>query len=341
MPAGNLWEFDSHGRCSITQHSNFPLRFYDFEPHRDTFLEDVLQGLQKQRKELPSKYFYNERGSRLFEQICLLDEYYITRTELHIMQQRVQEMASLLGPNCLLIEYGSGSSAKIRMLLDALETPVGYVPIDISKEHLAQAVTALASAYPDLEVLPVCADYTSDFEIPVPARTVGRRIVYYPGSTFGNFDPAVGKKFLKQIATVCHGGGLLIGIDLKKDATLLHRAYNDRQGVTEQFNKNLLVRINQELGGNFQLDQFEHYAFFDPTEGRIEMHLVSLKNQSVCIGEVEISFALGESIWTENSYKFTLDGFAAFAEKLGLTVQHVWTDPQQFFSVQYLTVKEE
>jgi dimethylhistidine N-methyltransferase len=226
------------------------------------------------------------------------------------------------------------------MLLDALDTPVGYVPIDISKEHLAQAVMALASAYPDLEVLPVCADYTSAFEIPLPARKVGRRIVYYPGSTFGNFEPELGRKFLKHITTICQGGGLLIGLDLKKDATLLHQAYNDRQGLTGQFNKNLLVRINQELGGNFQLDQFEHYAFFNPTEGRIEMHLVSLKNQSVRIGEVGISFALGESIWTENSYKFTLEGFASFAATVGLAVQHVWTDSQQLFSVQFLSVKD-
>jgi dimethylhistidine N-methyltransferase len=328
------------GGVAITQHANYPLRFYDFEPQRHTFLEEVLQGLQKPRKELPSKYFYNEHGSRLFEQICLLDEYYVTRTEMHIMQQRIQEIASLLGPNCLLIEYGSGSSAKIRMLLDALETPVGYVPIDISKEHLAQAVRALASAYPAVEVLPVCADYTSAFEIPIPARAVGRRIVYYPGSTFGNFDPGPASDFLKQIAAVCQSGGLLIGVDLKKDATLLHRAYNDRQCVTEQFNKNLLVRINQELGGNFQLDQFEHYAFFNPTEGRIEMHLVSLKNQSVRIGEVEISFARGESIWTESSYKYTLESFATFASTAGLTVQHVWTDPEQLFSVQYLTVEK-
>lgn len=339
MPAGNLWAFDLHGRCNITHHSNFSLRFYDFEPQRNTFLEDVLQGLQKTRKELPSKYFYNERGSRLFEQICLLDEYYVTRTELHIMQQRVREMASLLGPNCLLIEYGSGNSTKVRMLLDALETPVGYVPIDISKEHLAQAGMALASAYPDLEVLPVCADYTSTFEIPMPVRTVGRRIVYYPGSTIGNFDPEPASNFLKQMATVCQGGGLLIGVDLKKDPMLLHRAYNDRQGVTEQFNKNLLVRINQELGGKFRLDQFEHYAFFNPTEGRVEMHLVSLKDQSVRIGEVEISFALGESIWTENSYKHTLEGFASLAATAGFKVEHVWTDPRQLFSVQYLTIK--
>lgn len=329
------------GGVVITQYSNYPLRFYNFEPQRDTFRAEVLQGLQKLRKDLPSKYFYNERGSRLFEQICLLDEYYPTRTELHIMQERVQEMASLLGPNCLLVEYGSGNSAKIRMLLDALETPVGYVPIDISKEHLAQAGTSLASEYPGLEVLPVCADYTSAFEIPIPDKPVARRIAYYPGSTIGNFDPEPARNFLKQIATVCRGGGLLIGVDLKKDATLLHRAYNDRQGVTEQFNKNLLVRINRELGGNFQLDQFEHYAFYNPTEGRVEMHLVSLKNQSVRIGDAEISFALGESIWTENSYKYTLEDFASLAATAGLTVAHVWTDPQQFFSVQYLTVKED
>ena len=296
--------------------------------------------MQKSRKELPSKYFYNERGSRLFEQICLLDEYYITRTESYIMQERIQEMAALLGPNCLLIEYGSGSSAKIRVLLDALQTPVGYMPIDISKEHLARAVTALASAYPDLEVLPVCADYTSAFELPVPAKTVARRIVYYPGSTFGNFDRELGRKFLKQIAMVCQGGGLLIGVDLKKDAVLLHRAYNDRQGVTGQFNKNLLVRINRELGANFQLDQFEHYAFYNPTEGRVEMHLISLKNQSIRIGEIEIAFALGESIWTESSYKYTLEEFSSFAAIAGLTVKHVWTDPQQLFSVQYLTASK-
>ncbi len=300
-----------------------------------------MQGLQRPKKELSSKYIYDERGSCLFEQICLLDEYYPTRTEWHIMQERVQEMASLLGPNCLLIEYGSGNSAKIRMLLDALETPVGYVPIDISKEHLVQAGMALASAYPNLEVLPVCADYMSTFEIPAPSRTVARRIVYYPGSTIGNLDPETASNLLKQMATICQGGGLLIGVDLKKDPVLLHRAYNDRQGVTEQFNKNLLVRINRELGGNFRLDQFGHYAFYNPAEGRVEMHLISLKDQRVRIGDVEISFTLGESIWTENSYKHTIEDFASLATKAGLTVKRVWTDPQQFFSVQYLTVKEE
>jgi dimethylhistidine N-methyltransferase len=331
-----------HSTCTggvvITQHSYYPLRFYDFEPQNDTFRSEVLQGLQRSKKELSSKYFYDERGSHLFEQICLLDEYYLTRTELHIMQEGVQEMASLLGPNCLLIEYGSGNSAKIRLLLDALETPVGYVPIDISKEHLVQAGMALASAYPDLEVLPVCADYMSAFEIPLPSRTAARRVVYYPGSTIGNLDPETASNLLKHMATICQGGGLLIGVDLKKDPVLLHRAYNDRQGVTEQFNKNLLVRINRELGGNFRLDQFGHYAFYNPIEGRIEMHLVSLKDQRVNIGDVEICFALGESIWTEKSYKHTLDGFASLAATAGFTVKHIWTDPQHFFSVQYLTV---
>ncbi len=223
----------------------------------------MLQGLLDSRKELPSKYFYDEVGSQLFEQICELDEYYLTRTELSIMQEHMHEIASLLGPNSLLIEYGSGSSTKV--------------------------------------VLPVCADYTSDFELPLPGKPVLRRVAYFPGSTIGNFDREPAKQFLKQIARVCQSGGLLIGVDLKKDFNILHRAYNDSQGVTAQFNKHLLVRINQELDANFQLNQFGHYAFYNPGQSRIEMHLVSLKNQAVRIGDIEIAFKLGESIWTESS----------------------------------------
>ena len=242
----------------------------------------MLQGLQDARKELPSKYFYDDVGSQLFEQICELDEYYLTRTELGIMQERMAEIVALLGPNCLLIEYGSGSSTKIRMLLDALQDPAGYVPIDIAKEQLRSAA-ALALAYPELEVLPVCADYTSDFALPLPRKPVLRRVAYFPGSTIGNFDREPARHFLHQIARVCQGGGLLIGVDLKKDFNILHRAYNDSQGVTAQFNKHLLVRMNQELDANFQLNQFGHYAFYNPGQSRIEMHLVSLKNQTVRI----------------------------------------------------------
>ncbi len=296
----------------------------------------MLQGLQDARKELPSKYFYDEVGSQLFEQICELDEYYLTRTELSIMQAHMHEIVSLLGPNCLLIEYGSGSSTKVRMLLDALEDPTGYVPIDIAKEHLLHSAASLALAYPELEVLPVCADYTSDFELPLPGKPVLRRVAYFPGSTIGNFDREPAKQFLKQIARVCQSGGLLIGVDLKKDFNILHRAYNDSQGVTAQFNKHLLVRINQELDANFQLNQFGHYAFYNPGQSRIEMHLVSLKNQTVRIGDSEIAFKLGESIWTESSYKYTPEEFAQLAATAGFTVERVWTDPRQFFSVQYL-----
>ncbi len=277
---------------------------YDFEPERDTFREEVLQGLQDSRKELPSKYFYDDVGSQLFEQICALDEYYLTRTELRIMQE---------------------------------QSPAGYVPIDISKEQLMRSVTSLTIAYPALEVLPICADYTSDFAIPSPTKPVSRRVAYFPGSTIGNFDREPAKRFLQQIAKVCKGGGLLIGVDLKKDFNVLHRAYNDSQEVTAQFNRHLLVRINQELDADFQLDQFGHYAFYNPGQSRIEMHLVSLKNQVVRIGEVEISFKLGESIWTESSYKFTLEEFAQLAATAGLRVERVWTDAQQLFSVQYLT----
>ena len=298
----------------------------------------MLQGLQDARKELPSKYFYDDVGSQLFEQICELDEYYLTRTELAIMQAHMQEIVSLLGPHCLLIEYGSGNSTKVCMLLDALQEPAGYVPIDIAKDQLLRSAAALATAYPALEMLPVCADYTSDFALPSPAKPVSQRIAYFPGSTIGNFDREPATRFLQQIAKACQGGGLLIGVDLKKDFNILHRAYNDSQGVTAQFNKHLLVRMNQELDANFQLHQFGHYAFYNPGQSRIEMHLVSLKNQTVRIGESEIAFKLGESIWTESSYKYTLEEFAQLAATAGFAVEQVWTDPRQLFSVQYLKV---
>ena len=298
----------------------------------------MLHGLQDARKELPSKYFYDDVGSQLFEQICELDEYYPTRTELGIMREKMPEIVALLGPNCLLIEYGSGSSTKIRMLLDALDDPAGYVPIDIAKDQLLRSAAELASAYPGLEVLPVCADYTSHFALPSPTKPVSRRIAYFPGSTIGNFDREPAKRFLQQIARVCQGGGLLIGVDLKKDFNILHRAYNDLQGVTAQFNKHLLVRMNQELDATFQLNQFGHYAFYNPGQSRVEMHLVSLKNQTVRIGESEIAFKLGESIWTESSYKYTVEEFAHLAATAGFTVERVWTDSRELFSVQYLKV---
>jgi dimethylhistidine N-methyltransferase len=318
------------------------IQLHNSNPERDHFHEEVLSGLQKPQKELPSKYFYDERGSHLFERICALDEYYIPCTEASIMQAHIEEMAELIGPHALLIEYGSGNCRKVRTLLDHLHDPAAYVPIDISWEQLLHVTKELASDYPTLEVLPVCADYTSNFELPDPKRRFNHVVIYFPGSTIGNFDPVPAKRFLEHIATVCGSdGALLIGVDLKKDATVLHRAYNDREGITAAFNLNLLQRINHELNCDFQLDSFEHCAFYNPREGRIEMHLVSQRDQAVHLDNVSIHFAKGESIWTESSYKFDLDEFARIAAAAGFKVEQVWTDERQWFSVQYLVTTEK
>ena len=309
----------------------------NFEPDFDKFRSEVLKGLRKPQKELPCKYFYDERGSYLFDRICALDEYYIPHTEKAIMDTYIEQIVEALGPSILLIEYGSGNSAKTRILLDHLPELAGYVPIDISRNQLSLAADELASGYAGLEVLPVCADYTGGFELPTPKRPYERKVVYFPGSTIGNFDPISARRFLEHIAEVCGpGGGLLIGVDLKKDPGVLHRAYNDRHGVTAAFNLNLLERINRELNGDFEPGSFEHYAFYNPKEGRVEMHLVSQREQSVHLDNVTIPFARGESIWTESSYKFTLSEFQEMSADVGLEVQHIWTDEQQWFSVQYL-----
>ena len=313
------------------------IRLHDFEPGKERFRAEVLSGLRKSQKELPSKYFYDERGSRLFERICALDEYYIPHTEAVIMEAYIEEVVEFLGPRVFLIEYGSGNCTKTRILLDHLHDPVAYAPIDISREQLLHVTKELASNYPGLEVLPICADYMSGFELPVPKRPSNRIVVYFPGSTIGNFDPIPAKHFLEHIAGVCGpGGALLIGVDLKKDPSALHRAYNDRAGITAAFNLNLLKRINRELNYDFQLEWFEHYAFYNPEEGRVEMHLVSLRDQTLHLDNVTIPLAKGESIWTESSYKFNLDEFEQMAAAAGFKVEQVWTDDQQWFSVQYL-----
>ncbi|MGB5925278.1 MAG: L-histidine N(alpha)-methyltransferase [Dehalococcoidia bacterium] len=313
---------------------------YDFKPRLGSFLAEVLIGLRKPQKELPSKYFYDERGSQLFERICGLKEYYITRTEASIMQAHIEEMVELIGPRVLVIEHGCGNCEKVRLLMDRLHDPVAFVPIDISQDQLLQVAKELDSIYPQLQVLPVCADYTSSFELPVPKRESKRTVVYFPGSTIGNFDPIPAKHFLEHIASLCgSGGALLIGVDLKKDPAVLHSAYNDSEGVTAAFNLNLLARINRELDCDFQPDGFEHYAFYNPRESRVEMHLISKKGQVVHIDGQTISFAKGESIWTENSYKYNLDEFEQMAAAAGFRVERVWVDERQWFSVQYLTTR--
>ena len=304
------------------------------------FLEEALDGLKNPQKTLPCKYFYDLCGSLLFDQICELPEYYPTRTEAGIMADNIGEMASVFGPNCLLIEYGSGSSTKTRILLDHLPHLAGYVPMDISREHLHQTAETLALAYPHLEILPLCADYTAPFELPEATQPVQSRVVYFPGSTIGNFHRPEAAAFLASIAEVCGpGGGLLIGVDLRKSAGVLEPAYNDAQGVTAEFNLNLLRRMNTELGADFDLDGFAHRAFYDEKIGRIEMHLLSLRAQEVQVGSETILFEAGETIWTECSYKYSLPEFAAMAGPAGFEVRQAWTDREQKFSVQYLTVR--
>lgn len=304
------------------------------------FRADVLRGLRAPKKELPCKYFYDEVGSALFEQITELEEYYPTRTELGIMERHAVEMAALLGPCCLLIEYGSGSSLKTRRLLDRLRDPAGYVPIDVSGEHLRRSARALGEEYPDLEVLPVCADFTRPLGLPACRKAAARRVVYFPGSTLGNFTPEAAFVLLRQTAGLCgRGGGLLLGVDLRKDPRVIEAAYNDRKGVTAVFNRNILVRINRELGADFDTEQFAHRAFYDTALGRIEMHLVSRRDQVVRVGGMPFFFAAGESIHTENSYKYTLPALTDLAESAGFVAKQVWADERQYFSVAYLAVR--
>lgn len=306
-------------------------------PAYSVFFEDAFEGLSHYPKRLACKYLYDKRGSQLFEEICQLPEYYPTRTELRILQEAIGEISGAVGAETLLIEYGSGSSTKTRLLLDHLDRVAGYVPIDISRPQLGEAVQQLARRYPRLRIWPVCADYTQSYELPPVEFGEARRVVFFPGSTIGNFAPREAIEFLRHMGEVAgQGGGVLIGVDLKKDPRVLFDAYNDSRGVTAAFNLNLLVRMNRELHTDFATQRFSHYAFYNPRVGRVEMHLVSLEEQQVHLGEAAIPFAQGESIWTESSYKFSLSEFAWLASEAGLCARHAWTDPEGLFSVHYL-----
>jgi dimethylhistidine N-methyltransferase len=301
------------------------------------FRADVLAGLSaRPQKRLSPRYFYDAAGSRLFDRITELDEYYPTRTELGILRTHAGAMAARCGPGCLLVELGAGSLTKVRLLLDRLDRPAGYVPVDVSGDHLRAAAAALADDYPDLDVRPLVADFTRPFDLPpVPAA---RRVAYFPGSTIGNFDPPDADELLRRVARlVGPGGGLLLGADLRKDEAVLERAYNDAAGVTAAFNLNLLARINRELGGDFDLGAFRHHAFYDRSRSRIEMHLVSAKAQRVRVGRRAFDFRAGETIHTENSYKYDLGELAEQAALCGLRLDEAWTDEQNYFAVLYLT----
>lgn len=311
----------------------------DLKPNNAQFLRDVLSGLKSTPKTLPCKYLYDERGSGLFDDICELDEYYLTRAEDQIIRRHAREMAEQLGEGVQLVEYGSGSSTKTRALLDELIEPAAYVPVDISREHLDRTAQALSAAYRHIEIMPVCADFTKSFALPSPRCKPTHAAVFFPGSTIGNFVRAEALMMLSQIAEMCgRGGGLLIGIDLQKDAEVIETAYNDSQGITADFNLNLLEHINRELDGDFDLDRFEHQAVYDDVKHRVEISLVSRCNHDVSICDQSIQFAEQEQIVTEYSHKYTIDGFAQLAAEAGLTLRKSWLDEKQMFAVLHLVL---
>ncbi len=303
----------------------------------DTFRRDVLHGLSQPEKSLPCKYLYDETGARLFESICELDEYYPTRTEIAILRQNIQEIASLLGPACHLVELGSGSGMKTRLLLDHLEHPSRYVPVDVARTQLLESSARLTRDYPGLEVLPVCADFTANFTLLDSGTTQGRTTVFFPGSTIGNFEPREAATLLRRVARMCGtDAAFLIGVDLKKDPELLHLAYNDSRGITAQFNLNILARANRELAADFSLPHFRHRAFYNERAGRVEMHLVSRQSQAVRVDGREIRFNRAESIRTEYSYKYSPNGLRELAARAGFAIAGRWTDERQWFGVYYL-----
>jgi len=310
-----------------------PLR-YDPRP---ALRDEVIGGLRRRPKKLPAKFLYDRRGSELFDRICGLREYYPTRTETGILARCADQIAALCGPDCLLIELGSGSSTKTRLLLDRMREPAAYVPVDIARDQLHDAANALSAGYPGLEIIPVCADYTDGIRLPSPSREGRKTVMFFPGSTIGNFEPYEALVFLRQFAAAGRSGdALIIGVDLRKPRAILERAYNDGEGVTAEFNLNVLRRINREFDAHFDLERFAHRAVYNERAGRIEMHLVSRIEQTVAAGGVELSFRAGEWITTEHSYKYTLDGFQILARAAGFKVRRIWTDHRRWFSVHYL-----
>jgi len=299
-------------------------------------LSEVINGLSKSQKSLPSKLFYDEEGSKLFDEICELEEYYLTRTETKIMNDNIEEMASHIGDECVLVELGSGSSIKIRFLIDNLPTLAAYIPVDISSNHLLNSTDDLKSDHHDLVVYPLIADYTKYFSLPDISVSYKSIDAFYPGSTIGNFTPKDAKAFLKRIVKTCgRNSSLLIGVDLKKDTEILNAAYNDKKGVTAEFNLNILNHINKTLNADFDLSKFEHCAYYSEENNRIEMHLISKTNQNIHINKHGIRIDKDESILTEYSYKYSTEEFAKLVNGI-YNVQKIWIDNQKLFSVQFL-----
>jgi dimethylhistidine N-methyltransferase len=312
----------------------------DWRAASPALVEDVLRGLQSTPKRLSPTYLYDERGSQLFDQICELPEYYPTRTETAILAANAPDIASCIGDDALLVELGSGASTKTRLLLDRLPNLAGYVPVDISRSHLMAAAQRISAAYPQLEVLPACADFTQSFPLPKPRRAPARVVVFFPGSTIGNFDTPAAIDLMRVMRRIAGtGGALVIGFDLVKDPVILERAYDDSAGVTAAFNLNVLRRLNRDLGANFDLRHFRHQARWVPSASRIEMHLVSTIRQEVTIAGEVLPFAENEHLITEHCHKYTPASFAAQAAAAGWQAQRTWSDEQNYFNVQYLDLR--
>jgi L-histidine Nalpha-methyltransferase len=299
----------------------------------EEFARDVIEGLRKDPKELPCKYFYDDEGSRLFDAICALPEYYPTRTEIALLEAHAGEMAALIGRDVELVEFGAGSLRKVGILLESLDHPRAYRPVDISGDYLATHASPLARRYPGIAIRPIVADFTKPLAI---SDSKARMAGFFPGSTIGNFERAEALTFLRRAAKLFAGSGLLIGVDLVKDPAVLHAAYNDLAGVTAAFNKNILVRANRELDTNFDPETFAHYAFYEPQAQRIEMHLIARVRQRIRVAGEGFTIAEGETIHTENSYKYTVDGFRALASEAGFRPGAVWRDPDGLFSLHWL-----
>jgi dimethylhistidine N-methyltransferase len=299
---------------------------------------EVLAGLALPQKTLPPKLFYDAAGAALFERICELDEYYLTRAELSILRARAGEIAALVGPGAALVEYGSGAGMKVRLLLDAMHAPAAYVPLDISREQLARVVAELSGDYPHVPVLPVCADYTQPLTVPdLPQRA--RRVAFFPGSSIGNFHPTEAAVFLRRVRRVIgKDGALLLGVDRHKQESVLHAAYDDREGVTAAFNLNALARLNHDFGADFDLAAFQHRAIWDAGVGRIEMHLESRTAQTAHLAGERFFMAQGETIWTESSYKYDRRRLDQLVTEGGFRVERRWTDEREQFWLAFLVV---
>lgn len=313
------------------------IRLHDLQPVRDLMREDVLRGLRQQPRRLPSKYFYDARGSALFERICEQPEYYLTRVELAILHEHIGEIADAMGPDVLLMEYGSGSGLKTRLLLRHLRSPVAYVPVEIAREALLSSIGGLTAEFPDVEMLPVCADFTRPLSLPRPMRRPRRTVAFFPGSTIGNFETGEAVKLLQRMREqIGRNGAALIGVDLKKERADLEAAYNDAAGITAEFTLNLLARCNRELGADFDLGAFRHRAHWNALAGRIETHVLSACEQLVRIGGETFRFEAGEAMLVEYSCKYSPQDFARLAARAGLRVGRIWTDSRSRFSLQWL-----